>query len=115
MSTLNTTKSSSSQWSSIHFQSPWMICSEPEQHATSTCRGWKRSRAFSLIVIHKHFAVSLLGVSPTAIGFMSDLDASVVLFKATRFPPAKNLDMEGGALPPASKLTKHLKEVQIGV
>ena len=54
-------------------------------------------------------------VSPTAIGLMSDLDASVVLFKATRFPSAKNLDMEGGALPPASKLTKHLKEVQIGV
>ena len=112
MSTLKTTKSSSSQWSSIHFLSPWMIRSEPERHATPTCRGWKRSYAFSLIVIHKHFAVSLLRVS---IGLMSDFDASVVLFKATRFPPAKNLDMEGGARPPASKLTKHLKEVQIGV
>lgn len=51
---------------------------------------------------NQYFAVSLLRVSPTAVGLISDLDAFDVLLKATRFPPAMKLDMESWALGPAS-------------
>ena len=62
-----------------------------------------------------HFPVSLLIVSPTAMGLMSGGQSSLFLFKAIKQPPAKNLDTDVGTFPAGRILTNCLREEQMDV
>jgi hypothetical protein len=65
----------------------------------------KNSEALALEMMQRHFLVSLLKVSPTAIGGMSRGDPSSIFIKTVSEPPARNLATPIGALPSAKMFT----------
>ena len=71
--------------------------------------------ALCLVREHKHFPVSLLKTSPTAMGLISYALPSFSLFKAIRLPPAKYLETKRGTLPDARRLTMSLREEHMDV
>ena len=71
--------------------------------------------ALCLVREHKHFPVSLLRTSPTAMGLISLALPSFSLFKAVRLPPARYLETKRGTLPDARRLTMSLKEEHMDV
>ena len=64
---------------------------------------------------HKHFPVSLLRVSPTAIGLMAGGEPCLNLIEAVRLPLARNQATDIGALPAARRLTMSLSDEPMGI
>ena len=69
--------------------------------------GAQKNWTLSFTKERKHFLVTLLRVSPTAIGRG---EPSLNLFKAVRLPPTRNLATDNGALPAARRLTISLRD-----
>eukprot|EP00731_Ephydatia_muelleri_P036887 Em0346g3a len=85
------------------------------EQATPNRMGSKILGTLSFTNEHKHFPVSLLRVSPTAIGLMAGGEPCLNLIEAVRLPLARNQATDIGALPAARRLTMSLSDEPMGI